>query len=169
MTNATATTETSTEQLTLQLRNLIVELWDNSASDIAHDYALLITQGDRDKLTASIQEFQRTLDERNAYLLDDNDEDEVEAIAERVLSKINRILKDGFNENEARNIRKELQEVYSQHGEHTTTEDLGDRMSDMLHQFIFTSNEIDVIDEMYENPLESDDWERITHMAILEC
>ncbi len=163
-------TEASTESLTLQLRDLITDLWDNSARDIAHDYALLLTGGDRTKLTASIQEFQQTLDERNGYLDDDDDdEDETEVMAERVLSKINRILKDGFTENEVRNIRRELQEVYSQHGEHTTAEDLGDRMSDMLHQFIFTSNEIDVIDEMYENPLDTDDWLRVREMAIFDC
>jgi len=65
------TTEPSIETLALQLRDLIAELWDNDANEIALDYAYLLTGSDRDKLTTSLQEFQQTLDERNAYSIDD--------------------------------------------------------------------------------------------------
>ena len=67
----TTTTELSIETLAIQLRDLIADLWDNDPREIALDYAYLLTGGDRGKLTTALQEFQQTLDERNAYSSDD--------------------------------------------------------------------------------------------------
>ena len=60
------TTELSIETLVDQLRDLVLELHQHNAREIATDYAYLLTKGEREKLLSAIQEFQEMLGERNS-------------------------------------------------------------------------------------------------------
>lgn len=67
----TTTATPSIESLTYQLRDLILELSDHDAREIAMDYVYLLTKGDHKELVSAVQEFQQELAERNS----DDDED----------------------------------------------------------------------------------------------
>ncbi len=157
------TTEPTTETLAFQLRDLILELWDNDPQEIALDYSFLLTQSKRENLLASIKEFQQTLDERNSY--SDEAGDVEEALADSVLQTISRVLREGFTAGEVKAINKEFSEVFAKYGDGTTRDDTDEMIGEMLHQILFTNDEIDVIDEMYENPLETDDWKQVCEKA----
>ena len=157
------TTEPTTETLAYQLRDLIVELWDNDPQEIALDYSYLLTQSKRENLLSSIKEFQQTLDERNSY--SDEAGDVEEALADSVLQTISRVLQEGFTTDEAKAINKAFNEVFAKYGEGTTKHDTDEMIGEMLHQILFTNDELDVIDEMYENPLETDEWKQVCKKA----
>ena len=71
---ATTTSPKATGHLAGDLRDLILELHEQDANEIALDYAFLLTGGEREKLVACIQEFQQELNERNSYLEDEDEE-----------------------------------------------------------------------------------------------
>jgi len=172
MTTTTTTTTTASidttaspkaiGQLVIELRDLILELHDRDANEIALDYGFLLTGGERENYVSHIQQFKQELDERDNYL---DEADKSEILAERVLTKIQRVLKDGFTSDEATAINKEFNEVFDKYGNNTTKEDTDEMLGDLLHQILFTNDEVDLLDEMVEHPLETDGWKQVCEKA----
>ena len=159
------TTEPTTESLAYQLRDLIVELWDNDPQEIALDYSYLLTQSKRENLLSSIKEFQQTLDERNSYNDEADDDADEEILAERVVQTIHRVLREGFTTDEIKAINKGFDEVFAKYGDGTTRDDADEMIGETLHQILFTNDEIDVFDVMVEHPLETDEWKQVCEKA----
>ena len=145
-----------------ELITCYTRLFESDPREAVIELAYLRTAGGRrDEVLSYTTEFKEMIAEMDG----DDDEEPEEVLAESVLSKIRRILKDGFTTSQVKAIKEAFNEVFAKFGDGTTKEDTDSMLSDTLHQIIFTNDEIDVLDLMNDHPLETPEWKRVREMA----